>query len=424
MKNCIIKLISLLFAAAVILGAAVGIFNNGDTCVLTVADAAQTADELSFKTEFYRFDEHSDSWVYTEKAAPGEKVKARLFVETDYFTNAGDIIVFYSDDFFADSYLTDTSDFLTVNDSPDSSAAINGVSGSFAKLSKTNRIITNLIKHGYIAEEFAESHTGLAITYHFSPAVSKKISGEQWFAEFELQVLETATGEGKFFVVEETIMNSADGVYAHINLPVGKENSSVEETTGLFEIDVETSVTYYPLTTQSTVVLKAGDGMFADGTNEKEFVKTVGEEFIADEPVRVGCKFDGWVDENGEKTADKYIVPAKDTVLTASWVEDEPEFSYEPSIKISSLPNKTSYTYKGGNIDLSGIAIDVTKENGETETVTDISKIKATGFDASKIGSQVITVEYDGLTAVFEVEVEYAWWQWIIRILLLGFLWY
>ncbi len=94
------------------------------------------------------------------------------------------------------------------------------------------------------------------------------------------------------------------------------------------------------------------------------------------------------------------------------------------SISIASRPKKTSYTYKNGSLDLSGLALTVTYSDGTTETITDTSKMKVTGFDNSKTGAQAVTVEYEGCAAKFDVTVSYAWWQWIIRILLLGFLWY
>lgn len=94
------------------------------------------------------------------------------------------------------------------------------------------------------------------------------------------------------------------------------------------------------------------------------------------------------------------------------------------NISIASLPTKTSYTYKMDSLDLSGLALTVTYSDGTTENVTDTSKMKVTGFDNSKTGEQTVTVEYEGFTAEFNVNVKFAWWQWIIRILLLGFLWY
>lgn len=94
------------------------------------------------------------------------------------------------------------------------------------------------------------------------------------------------------------------------------------------------------------------------------------------------------------------------------------------SISIASLPSKTAYTYKTDSLDLSGLALTVTYSDGSTETITDTSKMKVSGFDNKKVGTQTVTVEYEDITATFDVTVSYAWWQWIIRILLLGFLWY
>lgn len=91
--------------------------------------------------------------------------------------------------------------------------------------------------------------------------------------------------------------------------------------------------------------------------------------------------------------------------------------------KIKTLPAKTNYFYKE-SLDISGLELEITAENGEKKTVTDTSKMKVTGFNPKKIGSQKLTVEYDGSSATFNVTVSYAWWQMIIRILLLGFLWY
>lgn len=106
---------------------------------------------------------------------------------------------------------------------------------------------------------------------------------------------------------------------------------------------------------------------------------------------------------------DEPIVPAEKTIS---------------SVSIATLPTKTSYTYKTDNLDLSGLALTVTYSDGTTETVTDTSKMKVTGFDNKTVGTQTVTVEYEGATAQIDVTVSYAWWQWIIRILLLGFLWY
>lgn len=94
------------------------------------------------------------------------------------------------------------------------------------------------------------------------------------------------------------------------------------------------------------------------------------------------------------------------------------------SIKITKLPAKTAYTYKTEDIDLTGIKLTLTSEDGSTKVISDPSVLTVTGFDNTKVGTQTVTVRYGRYTANMEVKVSYAWWQQIIRILLLGVIWY
>ncbi len=101
--------------------------------------------------------------------------------------------------------------------------------------------------------------------------------------------------------------------------------------------------------------------------------------------------------------------------------EEKPVEKTVVSVEITTLPSKLGYYYKE-TLNTSGMKLEVAYSDGSTETVT-------SGFDVSpatlnKTGVQEITVTYGGCTDTFDVSVSYAWWQWIIRILLLGILWY
>lgn len=93
------------------------------------------------------------------------------------------------------------------------------------------------------------------------------------------------------------------------------------------------------------------------------------------------------------------------------------------SAKVTKMPSKMVYNYKD-ELDLSGIELTVTKADGTTRKITDTSKLNVSGYDSSKIGEQTVIVDYNSEKTAFTVTVSYAWWQWIIRILFLGFLWY
>ena len=91
------------------------------------------------------------------------------------------------------------------------------------------------------------------------------------------------------------------------------------------------------------------------------------------------------------------------------------------SVAIAASPKKTNYAYKEA-FDPEGLTLTVTYNNGKTETVTEGFTLH--GADNLKVGKNTITAEYETKTATFDVTVQYTWWQHLIRIFLLGFLWY
>ncbi len=112
-------------------------------------------------------------------------------------------------------------------------------------------------------------------------------------------------------------------------------------------------------------------------------------------------------------------MPATDITVTAVY-----EKVVITGIQIASPPDKIQYTYKVDNFDLSGIVVKVIYSDGSSKLVTDTDILKVYGFSADTVGTKTIAVAYGGYTAELEITVSYAWWQWIIRILLLGFIWY
>lgn len=97
-----------------------------------------------------------------------------------------------------------------------------------------------------------------------------------------------------------------------------------------------------------------------------------------------------------------------------------------PSASISEItvytyPSKTSYYYKE-NVDTNGLVLLVVYDDGTTEYVNSGYTISPSKL--SKTGSVKVNVNYGGCSTYFNVQVSYAWWQWLIRIFLLGILWY
>ena len=73
-------------------------------------------------------------------------------------------------------------------------------------------------------------------------------------------------------------------------------------------------------------------------------------------------------------------------------------------MKIKTLPTKTEYKY-GESLDLTGGTIEITKDSGIKETIN-ITKDMISGYNSKKLGAQILTVTYQGLTQQFVVKVE------------------
>ncbi len=95
-------------------------------------------------------------------------------------------------------------------------------------------------------------------------------------------------------------------------------------------------------------------------------------------------------------------------------------FAITSSIKITKLPNKTTYYFKNGGIDLSGIEIMFKNSNGTTKKIDDPSLLTVSGYDNTKLGKQTVTVHYGQYRDTMQVNVTYSWWQMILNLLTFG----
>ena len=296
-----------------------------------------SGETLTFRTEIYRKDPVTGEWIFTEKVKPGEIVKARLFIDTTYFTNGGDIILFYDQDFFTDAYTLEQSQTLVTNTDASSSAGATNATGDFTRIAPSNRILTDLVDYGYITDEFASTHSAITLIYQFNPTKGSKLSGDEWFAEFDLQVRSTASGEGDFFIVPETIQNSGAGSDAYINVPLSTDGGDISDVVGMFLWDVNPVVESNPVSTYSSVTFRANGGSFSTGDpNEYVVNGDIGDAIDAaaiPEVTKAGSAFIGWVDASIENPTVSDVVeipatiPYDDTVLKALWI-DEIEITY------------------------------------------------------------------------------------------------
>ena len=83
------------------------IFASVSSVASAAAWDATTSDGFALDVTTKIFRQVDGEWIETDKVKAGETVKARVYLNTDFFTNGGDLVFFYNADFFSDSYSAD-----------------------------------------------------------------------------------------------------------------------------------------------------------------------------------------------------------------------------------------------------------------------------------------------------------------------------
>ena len=336
----------------------VNAFPAEDTEYVAVWTSRFTGDEtVAFKTEIFRLDEATGEWIYTERVKPGEKVKARIYVDTNYFTNAGDILVFYDNAFFTDDYVVNQSNDVVFNSDPESSAAKVGASGQFARLNNaTNSMIKDIVREGYVTQDFVDTHNAYTMWYKYEVTTGKKLSGDKWFAEFDLTVLDSASGWGNFFFVEQTVQTE-DRQFAFVNIPINTDGGLADDSIGMYAHTINIEIDdKHPVCTYSTITFDANGGAFADGSVTKNVATQFDTMVVAPEaPTKEGCDFAGWTPDLG------YLDTAETVTYYATWtpktydavfysdgvVYDTIPTEFGTEIDEPAPPEKEGYTFVG-----------------------------------------------------------------------------
>ena len=232
--------------------------------------------------------------------------------------------------------------------------------------------------------------------------------------DYSLSVVDSDIGEterANFFdvVIEDGVSMNAD---------VNGENFSIDEYTLDHEKGGEIEATEIfsdnDIIAYTISCTAEGDGMVADS------LSVVSGEYVTVFAVPNGTnRFLGWY-ENGvlvSTDSDYSFVAKEDRELEAVFTTIE-------SVTVSKMPEKTEYIYKQDDINLAGMEIEVIYSDGSKDVFDDTSKMTAYGFSNEKRGEQTVTVECEGLQISFNVNVKYTWWQWILVILLFGWIWY
>ena len=290
MKTVFRKVLAFVLATAVIFSCAAAGFE---------ALAFETAGNLEITTKIFSKD--GESLFETETVENGETVTVRVYVGTDYPTNAGELMFFYNTDFFGDGYGRNQAVSIDVNEYYKD---LVGVEANAVFHSADGKAAQRLLNNNLVTEEFLQNHQIVAINYMFAPtAKNTALDADEWFVEIELDVRADAeAGEGRFYAVDSTVQ-SPSNPQGYINVPVGEEDKYVENTKTFGDVYVDVILNDTPVRNYNTYTFDPNGGLLNGSADKAEYKVLIGDKTDSFVPVKEGYSFNGW----NETAADSFV---------------------------------------------------------------------------------------------------------------------
>ena len=379
-------------------------------------------------------------WIETTVAKPGEPVKARVYVGTDYYTYSANMGFLFNSKFFDNPKFTDgVRARLVVNDDY-MDGAVSLSSESAMWWSDETKYAPNegnyLVTAGVIPSTYFDDYdiVSNALVIRGEDYCTTLLDINEWVVEYDLEVrdnpLTRTIGEkGDARIPKELALSTTSPVPMFINFPKGEANSNATVSMHLWDANITT--TEGTITTSSNVVLDANGGYFVDGDTyalEYELTGIVGDQVTnlgAAVPEKSGYVHSGWskLPIPADRTFTEDIktalgltdedVAEQGSVLTEDQVKsltlspsDLAEYEYDYAEKTlyavwtSSTASDNFYTYKvfymlpdGTYSATPDFAQEILAENGATAT---LPQIPVEGFTLDlEASDESITVKGD-----------------------------
>ena len=265
----------------------------------------------------------------------GDIITVRMTSMTNFYVGSSLFIFMYDKNFYelvgsgADAFVLNSED-----------SYIGGINAKYTAVTESSNLPwpAGMDSSTYNAMQIAIDPTVALDNFNCEP-----MDGETWMIEFKLRVKDDATGSGKIFMdnawsrTPDNIMGTMfygwsssgvvdeDGNGSVINTENNRVVPELTDALRTLRIDTEEAV-------ETTVVLDAEDGTWADGTSaDKTYTGSAGAEILDyAAPTKHGYTLDGWYATAGDTTSAKWIegyYPPEDT-LTATYYANWAPNSY------------------------------------------------------------------------------------------------
>ncbi len=325
MKKVFKKAVSLLLCAA-LLATSFGVGGVFSSASAEIA-SSQTDEfyELTIMTKCFYTDEYGEL-VETETVLPGENVKFRVYVGTNYVSTNSTFMFFFDPNVFADSNPYNTEFNLHVNPAIDSV-----VKEAIAfKFDSRNARLQYLVSEGYIDAEYVDSHDAYAVQLMLESVPGYiQYDADEWLFEFDMIATENIDVIGSLEVHQGSLL-SPETPRGFIDVPVVTDTEQPQETSlPLYLVEVSACLDFCNIIVKDSVpvTFHANGGRFNDGS-EIQFSEIPYNCRISasdvEIPTRDGYIFDGWFDESGEYRIESLSCDVRTGMeIYAGWVGEE-----------------------------------------------------------------------------------------------------
>ena len=294
---------------------------------------------IAFDTKFYRevtAEDGTTSWVETTKAARGDKVKARVFITSDFYVATTNYFWLYNTNVLTvdnSKYTPTVGKYysLLVNKAAGSITGDDGHTGNMYHYDEPVDIASYLVDCGYLSEEIFDNHG-----FVFTGLTGGKVAmydGAEWMYEFNFTVKNDAKGTAQFYLPESCLITSDDMTWdaaTCICMGLAEENGvSILDAYNLESYDWDPIIVNNDMDEDSTlsvtskITFNANGGTLAGNATSEGYIKAAATAPAVTAPA--GSEFLGWVPADKELTEENVVTTFaygyEDTAYTALYSE-------------------------------------------------------------------------------------------------------
>ncbi len=213
------------------------------------------------------------NWIETTTAKPGEDVKARVYIGTDYYTYSASMALLFNSKYLDNPTFSDGVRKRLVTNSQYMSSSVYldaNNAGWYEDETKFRQNEDNrLVTLGIIPSTYFNDYDLItcAMDIKTNAGTTTLLDIGQWVVEYDLKVLDNeltrTVGEEGDARVPKELAASTEKLNMFINFPKGEAGSNA--ASAMYVWDANVSTTEGVITTTSSVVLDANSGYFDDG---------------------------------------------------------------------------------------------------------------------------------------------------------------